>query len=492
MFDLIADEPSRKKRREEYDAEDSIGLVNPRRRRGPDTGPSDDHELAPGEMALRGEVKKSNISHLPWNAPIADPVEKVAAPILWNGNILQLLIGLALTEDLKRSTLPMRTHPVETQSSRTCERAETRRFVGGQTFEIRPPIGGRGHVFPWTQHQSMNINVLKGLALYLRDATGGVIAIADDNPNTEYVLGNTVNQGVGGSSAAAQDDIENKTPIRFWVLNNDVRKNKDRFKYEDVGPHTSKELMDYFRLSSKDFSYGMETHGVNRFASNNQLMPYLVVAQRRHLAKCKAPDDWNTWFDWNQPLDPYHGHCFVELSLLELIGNEICHACSVDDMFISDGLKLLERHWLGAYNYMPDDYWRGNAKERAWKAALDEDTRKLLLCLPTPQCTLPMDCWVTATLGKRQQMETAFCKRTEVLAPRPVLHQRHCQGNTVQNLEPPLYQSGDGLRLLRLAFKETNVDFLGMASQRQQTKTTMLSHYLERPQRYTSWPRRLC
>ena len=80
-------------------------------------------------------------------------------------------------------------------------------------------------------------------------------------------------------------------------------------------------------------------------------MPYHVTAQqKRRPAKCKAPDDWNNWFDWNQLLDPYHGHCFVELSLLELVGNEICQACSVDEEFISNGLELLERHWLGSYN----------------------------------------------------------------------------------------------------------------------------------------------
>ena len=162
MFDLIADEPMKKKRREEYDVEDSIGLVNPTRRRGPDTG-ADYHQL----------------SHLPWKAPIADAVERVFAPILWNGDVPKFLIGLALAEDLNKSTLPMKTHPIETQSSRTCEKAETRRFAGGDAFDFQPPTDEHGSVLPWTQHQSMNIKVLQGLPLYLGDATGGVIAIAD-------------------------------------------------------------------------------------------------------------------------------------------------------------------------------------------------------------------------------------------------------------------------------------------------------------------------
>ena len=52
-------------------------------------------------------------------------------------------------------------------------------------------------------------------------------------------------------------------PIKNWMLNIDVHKNNDGFKYTDIGPISSRELMDWFRLSSNDFSYGMETHGVN-------------------------------------------------------------------------------------------------------------------------------------------------------------------------------------------------------------------------------------
>ena len=122
-----------------------------------------------------------------------------------------------------------------------------------------------------------------------------MIAIADDGHNTEFVLDDTKTQDVGGPAAAAKDDNDDKPAIRSWMLNVDANKNNDGYKYEDIGPHTVQQLMEYFKLYSKDFSYGMETHGVNRFASNGQLMPYHVVEQRRFLAECKVPNNKNNW-----------------------------------------------------------------------------------------------------------------------------------------------------------------------------------------------------
>ena len=221
-------------------------------------------------------------------------------PIAWNGNVPKYLTGLLLTEDLKKSKQPVKTHPVETLSSRNLEKAETRRLSGGHVFDdLKTPKDVYGNPLPWTENQCNTMKVLEGLPLYVGDASGGVIAISDSNAdNTDFVLEGSENRSLGGSPVAAQDDDEESATaedpqVRDWMLNVGAYKNNDGNKLVDIGPSSSDELMRSFGLSPKDFPFGLGTHLVNRYASNRQLIPFHIIQQRRGRAACKVPNNRN-------------------------------------------------------------------------------------------------------------------------------------------------------------------------------------------------------
>ena len=119
-----------------------------------------------------------------------EPVERVVAPIRFNGHVPECLSGLLLTDDLKASAPPVETHPIETQSSQSLKKAETRRFSGGKVFDnLEPPRDQYGNPGQWTENQCKTMKILEGLTLYVGDATGGVIAISDSTAaNTDFSL----------------------------------------------------------------------------------------------------------------------------------------------------------------------------------------------------------------------------------------------------------------------------------------------------------------
>ena len=368
MFNLIADEPAKRRRKEEYDVENSTGLMNVRKRRAP-------HEQADYHQ----------LSHLPWKGPRMELVEKVVAPINWNGNVPEYLVGLLLTDDLKKPKQPVKIHRIETQSSQNLKKAETRRFSGGSVCDnLQPPKDQYGNPGQCTENQCRTMKVFEGLPLYVGGATGGVIAISDSNAvNTDFVLEGSENRSVGGSPAAAQDDDEESAEdpqVRQWMLNIDPYKNNDGNKLTDIGPASSDELMKHFGFSSKGFPFGLETHQTNRYASNGQLIPFHIIEQRKSRAAVKVLNVWNNWHDWNIEPNKLHGICFVELLNLKLEGVDRCAACSVDGEFITDGYERIQRDWLRQHEHegLPRRYFDCSPWETTWRRNnLDPTTRRI-------------------------------------------------------------------------------------------------------------------
>ena len=365
-------EQRKKRRKEVYDVDDGTGLINLRKRR-----------------AQNDEAEYDQLSRLRWKAPKLQPVETVVAPIVLNGHVPECFSGLLFTDDLKASVPAVKTHPIESQTSQSLKKAETRRFAGGKAYNnLVPPKDKYGNTKPWTGNQGNTLKILEGLTLYVGDATGGIIAISDSTAaNTDFSLDGANERGVGGSTAAAQggddesaDEADAEPIVRQWLLDMNPYKNNDGNLLSDIGPATSVELMEFFKLCSADFPHGCETHQINRYGSNNQLIPFHVIELRKSLSKFTVPNVQHNWYDWNTELNKLAGTCWIEVSNLKLEGPTKCTACAVDDNFITSALDLLHRDWIPPHEEegLLARYWNCNAAQTEWQDRyLDHTNRRI-------------------------------------------------------------------------------------------------------------------